>query len=99
MKKDQLEKREIRLVKDSLYRLTSLGTREKSLITSGMFLGFTSIGSDEGICIRMDSSHKELENKVRVIPTHMLLAIDLLEQKAGEDGEGVEEERTAYYLG
>lgn len=98
MKKDKTEG-EVRLSKGSHYRLTTIGSREKNLVTTGTFVGFTSIGSDEGICIEMDKEHDDLKGKVRVIPIHMILAIDLLDQKEHEDPKTREEDRTAHYFG
>lgn len=98
MKKDKIED-EVRLTKGSHYRLTTIGSREKNLVTTGIFVGITSIGSDEGICMEMDKEHDDLAGKIRVIPLHMILAIDLLEQKKLKDPKAREEERTAHYFG
>ena len=97
MKKDK-KNDDIRLIEGSFYRMTSVGSRESPLISQGTFLGFTSIGSDEGICIRLDSTHDDLENTVRVIPSHMLLAVDLIKQKKDSDDTG-EDDKTALYFG
>ncbi|MDG6219928.1 MAG: hypothetical protein QCI38_00580 [Candidatus Thermoplasmatota archaeon] len=96
MKKKQ---KEVHLVEGSRYHLKSIATRDETLETEGIFLGYTSIGSDEGICIKMGKSHGDLADKVRVIPTHMLLAIDLIEQKEDEEEKGQIEEKTAHYFG
>ena len=98
MKRDK-EEVEVRLTKGSKYRLTTIGTRQENLVTSGEFRGYTSIGSDEGICIKMDKSHGDLEGKTRVIPTHMILAIDLVDQKEEKEKIAREDERTAHYFG
>ena len=98
MRKDKT-KESVRLKEGSLYRITSMCSREKPMVSTGKFLGFTSVGTDEGLCIRLGSEHDELEGKVRVIPTHILLAIDLLEQEIDEEENPVDDERTALYFG
>lgn len=63
----------------SKYRIKSLEARDKPLITSGKFLGYTAIGHDEGMCIEMDSTHEDKVGKVRVIPTHAIVSLDIIE--------------------
>ncbi len=68
------------LTKGSRYRITSLETRDKPMITHGVFRGYAAIGPEDGICIELDASHAELAGKVRIIPSHMIIAIDVVEQ-------------------
>jgi hypothetical protein len=79
-KEDKME-----LTEGSVYKITSLGSREKVLETSGIFRGFISIGVDEtGLLIELDSSHGEDGGKVRIIPLHVILLIDILESKENQ---------------
>ena len=55
-------------------------TRDKPLLTHGVFRGYAAIGPDDGICMELDASHAELAGKVRIIPSHMIIAIDVVEQ-------------------
>ncbi len=68
------------LTKGSRYRITSMETRDKPLITHGVFRGYAAVGPDDGICMELDASHAELGGKVRIIPCHMIIAIDVVEQ-------------------
>jgi hypothetical protein len=83
------EKREddagVMLTVGSKYRIKSLESRDSPLITHGKFLGYTAIAHDEGLCIELDSSHKEMAGRIRVIPVHVIIAIDIL--KAAEKEE------------
>jgi len=91
------EKREhiIILTVGSKYRICSVHGKEGVMITEGIFKGYTSIGSDEAICMELSKKHRNLAGKIRVIPTSMILSIDILEEaKAKED----EEEKTAIYF-
>ena len=86
--KDGSKKEEdgIRLIEGSEYEVQSLGSRETPLVTKGIFRGYTMVGNHaEAMCIELGSSHKKFQGKIRVIPTHMILAIDIVK-------EGVEEE-------
>ncbi|MCD6461716.1 MAG: hypothetical protein J7L61_03130 [Thermoplasmata archaeon] len=95
MAKKGLFNAEIKLVEGSVLRVLSLGTREEMLVSRGVFKGYTGIGSDEGFCMGLREDDVEF---IRIIPTHMILAVDILEQ-AEEEGEEREEEIPASYYG
>ncbi len=80
----------------SLYRITSLQSKEGSLETEGIFRGYTNIGSDEAICIELNERHGELKGKIRVIPTAMIASIDILKPIKEETKD---EEKTSVYFG
>lgn len=81
------EEEELRvlLTKGSKYRIASVETREKPMVTHGTFRGYTAIGSAEGIVIEMDESHKEMAGRMRIIPTHMVISIDVIELAKEEE--------------
>ncbi len=68
------------LIKGSRYRITSMETRDKPLLSHGTFRGYSVIGPDEALCIELDSSHPDQAGKIRLIPCHMVIAIDVVEQ-------------------
>lgn len=68
------------LTKGSRYRITSMETRDKPLISHGIFRGYAAVGPDDALCVELDSSHAELSGKIRLIPAHMVIAIDVVEQ-------------------
>ncbi len=88
------EKKDFVLTKGSKYRMKSLETREKPLLSHGTFEGYTVIGHDEAVVILLDESHKEMAGRRRIIPTHMILAIDVVE--AAEEGKKREEPSRMY---
>ena len=67
------------LTKGSRYRIESMETREKPLLTHGTFRGYAAIGPDDAIIVQLDESHKEMEGRIRLIPCHMIIAIDVVE--------------------
>jgi len=68
------------LTKGSRYRITSMETRDRPLITHGVFRGYAAIGPDDGVCMELDLSHAELAGKIRILPSHMIISIDVVEQ-------------------
>ncbi|MBI5001286.1 MAG: hypothetical protein HZB92_07170 [Euryarchaeota archaeon] len=67
------------LTKGSKYRISSLESRDHPLVTNGTFMGYTAIGHDEGICVQLDDTHKGDVGIMRVIPTHMIISIDVIQ--------------------
>ena len=82
---DNREKSAIVLSIGSKYRIKSLEARDKPLVTSGTFLGYTAIGHDEGMCIELDSTHEDKVGKIRVLPTHAIVSLDIIEAVDKED--------------
>ncbi|MHB8585545.1 MAG: hypothetical protein ACYDDF_06890 [Thermoplasmatota archaeon] len=78
------------LVIGSTYRIWSLGSREERIETRGIFRGIVSIGTIDAIAMELASTHeKEIAGKIRVIPSHMVLALDVLESvKEPEEDKG-----------
>lgn len=81
----------VQLTLGSKYHVRSLASREAILDTKGVFRGFTSVGSIDGIAVELDDSHPELKGKLRVIPSHMVISIDIVEaaKKAEETADEV----------
>lgn len=68
----------IQLVEGSIYRITSLETKDKPLITKGVFKGYTMVGDVDALCIELDDTYSEFAGKLRIIPSHIVLAIDVI---------------------
>lgn len=86
------------LTKESEYKIFSIGSRDKMLETEGSFKGFISIGVDEtGLLMELNDSHGDMAGKVRIVPLHAILAIDILrlEENAKKD----DEKGLSHYVG
>ncbi len=83
-KKDE---KTLELTTGSRYRITSLSSRDNAVSTSGIFKGYISIASEEGMIMELDETHADLQGKQRVIPIHMILFIDVLEALEAEEDE------------
>ena len=70
-------------------------TRDRTKVTKGIFRGYATIGTDDAIVVELDESHQELKGKLRLIPLHVVLAVDVLEQVPG-DAPKVEKHGTMY---
>ncbi len=86
------------LTEGSEYKILSLGARDSMLETEGIFKGFISIGVDEtGLLMELNHKHGEMAGKTRIVPLHVLLAIDILkieENEKKDDDKGV-----SHYVG
>jgi hypothetical protein len=85
----------VQLTLGSKYHVRSLASREAVLETRGTFRGFTSVGSIDGLAMELDASHSDLKGKLRVIPSHMVLSIDILE--AAKKDDEVKEDLSMHY--
>ena len=63
----------------SKFRILSLQDRERSMETKGTFRGITTVGSIDAVAI------EDEHGKLRVIPSHMVLAIDIVEAAPTEE--------------
>lgn len=80
----------------SSYHVRSLGSRDVMIETKGKFLGIVSVGTIDGLALELDkAAHPDVAGKTRVIPTHMVLAIDVIEQAAAPE-ESAEEAHMHY---
>lgn len=75
----------MQLTLGSKYRILSLGSREEMIETKGTFKGVVSIGTIDAMAIELSSFHKEWAGKLRVLPSHMVLAIDIEEAAPGPE--------------
>jgi hypothetical protein len=86
------------LTKGSKYKIISLGGKDIPLETTGIFRGFMSIGIDENaVMMELNNEHGDLSGKMRIIPLHVILAIDILEMKENEKKE--EDKGVSHYVG
>jgi len=92
------DKKKMELTEGSKYKITSLGSRDQLLETEGIFKGFISIGVDEtGLLMELGNSHEDMEGKIRIVPLHVILLIDILnikENQKKEDDKGM-----SHYVG
>jgi hypothetical protein len=92
------KKDDIKLIEGSRYKVISIGGRDNSLETEGIFKGYLSIGIEEaGLLIEMGESHGADKGRLRIVPLHAILAIDILDEKQRE--ETSDDKESAQYYG
>ena len=92
------KEKKMELTEGSIYKITSLGGRDKPLETEGIFRGFISIGVDEtGLLMELSKSHGENKGKIRIIPLHVILLVDVLSAK--DDEKKDEYKGMSHYVG
>ena len=80
-----IKKDELKLTEGSRYKVISIGGKNIALETDGVFKGFASIGIDEGgMQMELGENHGDMHGKIRIIPLHAILAIDILDAKEGD---------------
>lgn len=92
------DEKKMELTEGSEYKILSLGGRDIMIETEGVFKGFINIGVDEtGLLMELNHKHGEMAGKTRIVPLHVLLAIDVLkieETEKKDDDKGV-----SHYVG
>lgn len=79
------EEKKMELTEGSVYKITSLGGRDVLLETEGTFKGFISIGVDEtGLLMELANSHGTMAGKIRIVPLHVILLVDVLDAKENQ---------------
>lgn len=73
------------LTEGSEYKIISLGGKDAAIETQGTFLGFISIGIDEtGLLMELNKNHGKDAGKIRIVPLHVILLIDILKTKENQ---------------
>ena len=91
------QKEQAKLTEGSTYRIISIGGRDTALETEGVFRGFASMGIDEaGVLIELNEKHGDMKGKLRIVPLHSILAIDVLDAKPDEDADDGKETHQFY---
>jgi len=85
------------LTPGSLYRIKSLESRDHPMETVGIFKGYAAVAHDTAIVMELDKSHGEEKGRLRLIPTHMIISIDVV--KAEKEKEEKEKDSNAVYFG
>jgi len=92
-KNDKME-----LTEESEYKITSLGTRDNLIVTEGVFKGYISVGIDgTGLLMELGQHHGDMVGKIRIVPLHAILLIDVLAAKENEKEE--DDKGMSHYVG
>jgi hypothetical protein len=93
------KKEDWKLIDGSRYKIISIGGRDSSLETEGIFRGYATIGIEEaGLVIELRTMPESTGEKLRIVPLHAILAIDVLDVKQHE-GTDEDKEPSGHYYG
>ncbi len=79
---------EIELTDGSACIVRSQDGSEEPLESIGVLEGFTYIGKEEALCIRLGEEHEDMADKLRVIPVGNIICIDLLDHEEKHSSTG-----------
>lgn len=82
---------ELQLTLGSKYLIKSIMTREQVLETEGTFRGITTVGTNDALVMELGAKAGPLKGKLRVIPTHMVVCIDIVESVKGAEKKSEDE--------
>ena len=85
------KKEDWKLIEGSRYKILSIGGRDSTLETEGIFKGYATIGIEEaGLVIELCTEHEKRYRQTPHCSFHAILAIDVLDVKKHE---GKDEEK------
>lgn len=90
------KKADMELTRGSEYKIISIGGRDHMLESKGIFEGYASVGMDEiGLLMKLKETHDNMNGKIRIVPLHAILAIDVLDAKP-DDNQDDDQEMPRY---
>ncbi len=93
------KKEDWKLIEGSRYKIISIGGRDSTIETEGLFRGYATIAIEEaGLVVQLTTGEQNQEEKLRIIPLHAILAIDVIDIKQHE-GKTEEKEPSGHYYG
>jgi hypothetical protein len=92
------KKSEMEVTIGSEYKIISLGGKDNVLESEGIFEGYATVGMDEiGLLMRLNKKHGDMNGKIRIVPLHVILAIDVLDAKPDDDID--DDKEMSHYVG
>jgi len=95
---EKLTEEKMELTEGSEYKVSSLGTRDELVETTGVFRGFISIGVEgTGLLMELGEIHGDMAGKKRIIPLQAIVLIDIVSAK--ENHEEEDDKGMSHYVG
>ena len=80
----------------SKYRIISTGTKDETLISTGEFRGYAAFANETALVLRLDATDGQEGGRIRFLPYHAILCIDVLEMASKEVKEKKEDNQVSY---
>lgn len=74
-----------KMTKGSRYRIVSKGDSTGHITSAGEFMGYVQFGQDAGLLLKLMGLNPDMDGTMRIIPSTMVLYIDILEAKEEEE--------------
>jgi hypothetical protein len=80
----------------SRYRIVSTGGDDKPLVSMGEFRGYAAFSNETALVLRLDGSNGQEVGRIRFLPYHAIVAIDVLELAPKKVQEEKDDNRVYY---
>ncbi len=80
----------------SKYRIVSTGNKDEPLISMGEFRGYAAFANETALVLKLDATDGQEEGRIRFLPYHAILCIDVLELASKEVKEKKEDNQVSY---
>ncbi len=80
----------------SRYRILSSCNDGKPLISCGEFRGYAAFANETALVLKLDDSEGQDEGRIRFLPYHAIVAIDVLELAPKKEQERKDDSRVYY---
>jgi len=80
----------------SRYRIISTGTNDEPMTSTGEFRGYAAFANETVLVLKLDATEGQEEGRIRFLPYHAVLCIDVLEMASKEVKEKKEENQVYY---
>jgi hypothetical protein len=80
----------------SKYKIMSACSEDKPLISVGEFRGYAAFSNETALVLKLDGSDGQEEGRIRFLPYHAIVAIDVLELAPKKAQEQKDESRVYY---
>jgi hypothetical protein len=80
----------------SRYRIVSTGGDDKPIISMGEFRGYAAFANETALVLRLDGSNGQEAGRIRFLPYHAIIVIDVLELAPKKIQEEKDDNRVYY---
>ena len=84
------------LTQGSQYRIKSLESRDKPMETVGIFRGYAAVAHDTALVMELEKKLGEEKGMLRLIPSHMIISIDVLKAEKEKEVKDLETNAVSY---
>jgi hypothetical protein len=80
----------------SKYRIVSASNGDQTLVSVGEFRGYAAFSNETALVLRLDGAEGQEGGRIRFLPYHAIVAIDVLELAPKKEQEQKDDNRVYY---